>query len=359
MSANQERRERDHLAAGEGTVLSSLSEWGGARPLLIGNDIENPGNADSLRVAAEMFDWECGFLYDSHHSGAQPAAGLAGSRIISTAELAACGMPIIALENASGAEDLFRFRPPEGRFVVVAGNERKGISHDILRLADRVVQIPIASAHINTVNVAAAAAIALYYLSRGGGGRAVPRGGHERGRPEVLLAAPTDAIEVGSVVRSAACFGWTRLFVDDRHDAWFDTDRVTRSLGRGAARRGRNPIRVLPARGCGLFEEVCVVSTRGDGEPLRRAHLALGPGQLVVIPDESGGAIEDREFARLGRHVRRVRLETEHAEPRPFRLVASIALAEIARQVGGWRRPSEGKRGQRNPLSVFTEGGES
>lgn len=312
--------------------------------MLIGNDIENPGNADSLRAAAEMFDWECGFIHGSHPSHAQAAAGLGGARVISAAELAACGAPIIALENAVGAEDLFRFRPPEGRFVVVVGNERKGISHDVLRLADRVVQIPIASAHINTVNVAAAAAIALYYLSRGGGGRAVARGGHERRRPEVLLAAPTDAIEVGSVVRSAACFGWTRLFIDDRHAAWFDTDRVTRSLGRGAARRARNPIRVIPARGGVAFEEVCVISARGDGEPLRRANLALGPGQLVVIPDESGGEIEDRELARLGRRVRRVRLETEDGERRPFRLVASIALAEIARQAGGWRRPSEGRR---------------
>ena len=177
---------------------------------------------------------------------------------------------------------------PDGPLAVVVGNERKGISRQLLRRADHVVQIPIASRTINTINVAAAAAVALYYLSRGRSGRIGTRA-HSGSRPEVLLAGAIDAIELGSAVRTAACLGWTRLFVRDRGSAWFAADRVTRSLGRGAARRARNPIRVLPLPGDTRFDDVCVVSARGDGTPLHRADLARGPRQLVVIPDETAG----------------------------------------------------------------------
>jgi tRNA G18 (ribose-2'-O)-methylase SpoU len=341
MRSSRERRVRDHRSSDEGTDLSLSPAEGGTQSILLGDDIENPGNADCLRVAAAMFDWECGFLCDPRRLAAQATAGLAGARLVSREELAACGAPVIAIENAAGAEDLFRFRPPQGRLIVVVGNERKGIARNVMHLASRTIQIPMASAHLNTVNVAAAAAIALYHLSRAGGGRLSVRGGHRRSRPELLLVGPSNPIELGSAVRSAACFGWTRLFLDDRHGAWFAADRVTRSLGRGAARRGRNAIRVIPARAGGSFEEVCVVSAQGEGQPLRHADLALGPGQLVVLPDESCVDLADHELARLGRHVRRVRLELADVPRRPFRLTASIALAEIARQVGGLRRPGE------------------
>jgi tRNA G18 (ribose-2'-O)-methylase SpoU len=292
------------------------------KSIVIGDRIENPGNVDCLRAAAEMFDWECELLDDSDHS-------------IALRQLARSGVPILAIENTSDAEDLFRYRPPPGRLAIIVGNERKGISRSVLRLVDRVLRIPIASAHINTVNVAAAAAIAVFHLTRARDGR-IGASGRSRGRPEVLLTGVGDAIELGSAVRSAACFGWPRLFIDDRHAAWFASDRVTRSLARGAARRGRNPIRVLPVREDAAFDEVCIVGARGRGEPLRRTDLARGPGQLVVISDDSDRFDED-SAPRLGRRVRRVCLETEPGPPRPFRLIASIALAEIARQVGAWR----------------------
>ncbi|HEX3758640.1 MAG TPA: hypothetical protein VHW23_08030, partial [Kofleriaceae bacterium] len=174
-------------------------------------------------------------------------------------------------------------------------------------------------------------------LSRGRGARIGTRA--DRGsRPAVMLAGAIDAIELGSAVRTAACLGWTQLFVSDRGSAWFAADRVTRSLGRGAARRARNPIHVLPMRGDQPFDEVCVVSTRGDATPLSRADLARGPRQLVVIPDEMAGDVDERDLVHLGRHVRRVHLEIARGVHRPFRSIASIALAEIARQVGSWRR---------------------
>ena len=292
------------------------------RSIVIGDRIENPGNANCLRAAAGMFAWECGFLDDSDHG-------------MTVRQLARSDVAILAIENTCDSEDLFKYRPPTGRLAVIVGNERKGISRSVLRLADRVLRIPIASAHINTVNVAAAAAIALFHLSRSREGRIGASGGG-RSRPDVLLTGVSDAIELGSGVRSAACFGWPHLFVDDRHAAWFACDRVTRSLGRGAARRGRNPIRVLPVRDDVAFDEVCVVNARGDGEPLRRTDLARGRGQLVVIAGDKEG-FDEHSATRLGRRVRRVCLETDATPAPPFRLIASIVLAEITRQVGGWR----------------------
>ncbi|MEJ7596282.1 MAG: TrmH family RNA methyltransferase [Kofleriaceae bacterium] len=257
-----------------------------------------------------MFDWSCGFIED-------PAGNDA---------LARSGVPIIALENARGAEDVFRYRPPEGRYAIVVGNERKGVSRELLRLAHRTIQIPIQSAQLNCLNVAAAAAVALYRLARRQGRQTATRGGRSGGRPVVVFGGVDDPIELGSAVRSAACFGWKEVCVADRHEVWFEADRVTRSLGRGAARRARNPIRVIPAPSGEVFDEICVIGT--DGEPLRCTDLSRGPRQLLVLGD--AGAVDHRQD---GSRIRRIRLEVEPGR-HPFRLVASIALAEVARQLG-------------------------
>ena len=315
MGAYREPRARGDLAR-DGTGLSELPAWG-STPFLVGDHIENAGNADCLRAAAAMFDWPCGFIGDS--------VGPTDTWRLSGDALARSGVPIIAVENASGAEDLFKYRPPEGPFAVVVGNERKGVSRELLRLADRVIQIPIQSVQLNCLNVAAAASVALYRLARQGR-QIATRGGHSGGRPVVVLAGVDDPIELGSAVRSAACFGWKEVCVADRHDVWFDADRVVRSLGRGAARRSRNPIRVLPFT-TAPFDEVCMIGT-GAGEPLRHADLARGPRQLVVLGDA-----DVVDLARLAPRVHRIQLEVEPGT-HPFRLVASIALAEIARQVG-------------------------
>lgn len=340
MGADQGRA-REDLARGTGNVLSSAPAWGN-RSILIGDHIETQGNADCLQATAAMFGWEFGLLTAPDAARAGAVVRPEGAWPVDMAALARGSPPIIAIENASGAEDLFSFRPPDGPIAVVVGNERKGISRQVLRHAARVVQIPVASRIVNTLNVAAAAAVALYGLSRGRGGRIGTRA-HSGSRPEVLLVGAIHAIELGSAVRTAACLGWNQLFVMDRGRAWFAADRVTRSLGRGAARRGRNPIHVLPMPGDARFDDVCLVSARGDGAPLQRADLAGGPGQLVVIPDETAGDLDERDLAHLGR-VRRVHLEIERGVRRPFRSVASIALAEIARQVGSWRRSTEEPR---------------
>jgi len=67
----------------------------------------------------------------------------------------------------------------------------------------------------------------------------------------------------------------------------------------------------------------------GAGEPLQRADLARGSRQLIVLGDPD--TLDD--VTRLAPRVHQIQLEVEPGAY-PFRLVASIALAEIARQVG-------------------------
>jgi SpoU rRNA Methylase family len=78
--------------------------------------------------------------------------------------------PIIACDNVAGAADIHGFRAAPGpRPALVVGNERLGISHGVLSRAQHTVQIPMAGRGIGSLNVAVAAAIALYYLGRGAG----------------------------------------------------------------------------------------------------------------------------------------------------------------------------------------------
>lgn len=306
-------------------------------PTLVLDGIENPGNAEALREVAAMLGWSC-VLHDR--------AGLGGALPTVTLDGLAGFSPLVAVENAPGADDVYGFRlPPGPRPALVVGNERRGISREVLDRAQRTVQIPMASRQLNTINVAAAAAVTLYYLSRGGGGKLHTRADPERHRPELLMIGPMDEIELGSAIRSAAAFGWSRLYLEDRRGVWFETDRVTRSLGRGAARRGRNAIRVIPTAPdrAFAFDEAVVVTAGNGAEPLHRVDLARGPDQLVVVADEGAVDIAAEDLGRLASRVRVVGLDLPSAGHR-LRLVASIALAEVARQVGvGKKRPGPGR----------------
>lgn len=317
-------------------------------PILVGDGVENPWNARVMIHAAEMFGWECAFRDRKGLFEAWSAASFHGEPPrVTREEIATFHSPIVAFDNAKGAADVYGFRPATGdRLSVVVGNERRGIAKDMLAITDHAVQIPMVSRRINTLNVAAASGVAMYYLTRGGGGRLQTRSQPNNNRPELLLLGATDHIELGSSIRSGAAFGWNRLFIEDRTGVWFGCDRITRSEGRGAARRGRNPIRLVPTTDAHsfAFEEVCVVTCSQDGVPIHRANLARGPRQLVVIPDESAVRSSEQDFQRLGSRVRFVRLDVPREEfVYHYRIIVTIALAEIARQVGTRARRGRGR----------------
>lgn len=326
----------------------------GPSRILIGDSIENPANARVMVAAARMFGVDCAFA----NSGLTGTSGrengdTAGLRIGDLPEIAlevAAGRygQVIACDNLAGARDLYGFRAAP-RFALLVGNERRGLTHSSRRIATDAVQIPMQSRRINCLNVAAAAAVALNYLTGARVGAMARVAEPASRRPEVLLAGATNHIELGSAIRSAAAFGWSRLLIDDRHGVWFGVDRIVRSEGRAAARRGRNDIRLIPVTAPGAFEvaEVVLVTMGSAGTPLHRVDLSRGARQLIVIPDEGTGPADLAAFEHDRRHLRIAGVGlSRDAFPYHYRLIASLVLAEIARQVGT-RGPRERRPGTR------------
>lgn len=321
--------------------------------ILIGDSIENPANARVMMAAARMFGADCAFanaaptLASTRGAGGDPDGS--GVLPLVTLDAAAAGYgQRIACDNLPGARELYGFRASP-RFAVLVGNERRGLTHSSRRISTDAVQIPMQSRRINCLNVAAASAVALNYLARVRVGPMARVGDPASRRPEVLLAAATDHIEMGSAIRSAAAFGWSRLLIDDRHRVWFGVDRIVRSQGRAAARRARNDIRLTPVAGHDAIEvpEVVVVTTGPSGTPLHRIDLARGSRQLIVICDEGAGLVDPADMQRNGRRVRIATLgPLQPCFPYHYRLIATLVLAEVARQVGT-RLAREGRGGAR------------
>lgn len=71
---------------------------------------------------------------------------------------------IVSCELAPNSISIYKFRFPE-KFVLVMGNEDKGISSNILELSDDIVEIPIQK-DTDSLNVAIATAIALNEFNR-------------------------------------------------------------------------------------------------------------------------------------------------------------------------------------------------
>jgi hypothetical protein len=300
---------------------------------LVGDGIESPANARALIDAAAMFGAGCRFR-DTRGLAARWDAGRGGQLdLIDTPDLLDQSRPIVAVENSADAASVFGASLKTSQSSVVVGGERLGIRADVLRAARETLQIPMSGRGVNTLNVAAAAAVALYYLLAARGLTAAVARRPEERRPALLLVSPTDHVEAGSAIRSAAAFGWRTVGLEDSNRVWFGGGREVIAEGRAAARSHRNFTRVLPMRvreSVG-FRRVVIAGARIDGPPLRRVNLARRD-TLLVIPDEGGAALRDvggldeALFARIDLPVR--------GFPYRYRLVATIAIAEAARQTG-------------------------
>jgi len=91
------------------------------------------------------------------------------------------------------------------------------------------------------------------------------------------------------------------------------------------------------------FDDVVVVLPSSKAAPIQRERLTRGRGQVIVVgasPEEVESVVPDR--------VRVASLRLEPIVSPPLRLVASILLAEVSRQVGR-RRPVPGKPAPRPP----------
>jgi hypothetical protein len=323
---------------------------------LVGDGIENPWNAQTMLHAATMFNSPCRFRdrCGLSQSWMETVSADYPLPLISREELARDYAPIVAFDNLDEAESVYGFQLSRGpQPAVVVGNERRGLAKDIPLIAHHAVQIPMFSRRLNSLNVAAASAVALYYLSRGGGGKLQIRSQPNKRRPEILLMGAAHHVELGSSIRSAGAFGWGRLFVEDRQGVWFGCDRATIAEGRAAARRARNPIHVIPTMRDRryAFAEACIITLKPIGAPLHQADLAQGPPQVIIIPDETAVELEREDWGRFARDVRFVHLSVPAQEfVYHYRLIATITLAEVARQVGQQARPGLIRPKRHEPL---------
>lgn len=76
------------------------------------------------------------------------------------------GATVVAVERASGAEQLWQARSLDARpLALVFGHEVEGLPADVLDLADAVVEVPMFGAGVS-LNVAVAAGVVLYEVVR-------------------------------------------------------------------------------------------------------------------------------------------------------------------------------------------------
>jgi hypothetical protein len=291
---------------------------------LIGEEISGAWNAEALADIAEAFGGD--YLPYAASKAAEPGDTLSGFDCL------------LAAENHPSAQNIYSFRPPSaGKCALFVGNEARGLRRQTLQRAHAILEIPLLSKNINCLNVAAAAAVMLFYLHLSEP-LALPKrtlSSVQKRRPDLLFIGGPDPMELGSAIRSACAFGWERIFLQDRGNAWYECDRRIRSEGRGAARRGRNPIKVIPYQDRLLadYRQIIVCTREPCGKPFAALPLT-GGDTLIVLEDEQsasdpwtppGGSTAQIRYATLPD----VPLARYH-----YRQMASIALAEIARQLG-------------------------
>jgi len=269
------------------------------------------------------------------------------ARLLGAVRSASIEGPLIAIENAAGARDIYGRAPLRDRATIAVGNERRGLSPRTLALARETLEIPTQSRTVTTLNVAAAAAVAGWYVLRGSARQ--PQTTRPDSRRPSLFLIGRDHVEVGSSLRSAAALGFRDVLLDDRGARWFEGSAAQRREARAAARRHKNPLRIHRAsvKDIERFEEVVVVLPSGPANPLQREPLTRGQRQVIVVGSEPGDLVHLEHGG-----VKTATLDLKTFEDPPLRLVASIALAEIARQVGRRRRIA-GKPAVRAPRYEF------
>ena len=263
------------------------------RLTLVGLEIEGEWNVPLLANAAEMSGASLVFA-KSNDSVLETNVGIAPLPQID--ELLGRFDHLLACEATERSKAVYEFAAPRGHVGIIVGNERKGIPRSVLKKADHVVSIPMLGRGLSSVNVAVAAAIVLYAIERDLG-RKHPRTSNLcHDDVDILVIGPSDASELGSLLRSAWAFGWQRLYLADRGAVWFSKDRPTVLAGRAAARCEVNRINVRPDSQLNLqdYDRIVVCEDSPRGTPLSRYTLPDGEKMLLVY----GGRIRKLKIAR-------------------------------------------------------------
>jgi hypothetical protein len=295
---------------------------------LIGEEISSAWNVAALADIAQAF----GGCYVPYPASAQTAPEAAQPPLRSRFDC------LLAAENHPAAQHVYGFRPPaQGNHALLVGNEAKGLRRPTLKQAHALLEIPLLSKNLNCLNVAAAAAVLLYYLNLEAPLPLPKRtlSSVQKHRPDLLLISSQDHMELGSALRSACAFGWEHVFLLDRGNAWYACDRKIKSEGRGAARRGRNPLRVVPydQEMPPEYRKIIVVTRAAQGKSLPALSLT-GSDVLIVLEDEAHSAAPWLPPYSSRTELLYAALPPISPDRYHYRQMASIALAEIARQLG-------------------------
>lgn len=287
---------------------------------LVPLDTEGEWNLPLLENAASLSGGECLFASSGGAVPEQPNPLVTSTRplddVLSTVER------VIACEAVRDSGNVYDLPAPRQRTAVLVGNEVRGIPRFVLKKADAIVAVPMSGAGMSSVNVAVSAAIALYVLSHDLGRRKKRAGNLSQRDIDLLIHAPENPHELGSLLRSVWSFGWKRVFVSDPHGAWFTRDSEKVLEGRAAARRAKNPLAVLPLAQMdpNAYDRVLLCDGEREGAPLSRLRLPSCRRLLVVYG--RGTATEAAE---------RVFVDHAHPQTEPrFRHAGSILLSMIS-----------------------------
>lgn len=295
---------------------------------LVPLDTEGEWNGPLLANAAAMSGADC--VFASSGAGTPDPAGSALPAASPLDEILDGVQHVIACEAVRDSRNIYDFPAPRGRTAVIVGNEEKGIPRSVLKKADRIVCIPMSGTGMSSINVAVSAAIVLYVFSRDLGRQKRVQSELTQRDVDVLVRAPDDPHELGSLLRSAWAFGWRRVFVDDPHGVWFTRDHQTVIDSRAAARRHKNPLAVLPANqlDTDAYDQVLFCDGRREGTPLSRLRWPPCRRVLVVFNGAEGSC---------GDVAMRERIFVDHVasgvDPR-FRHAGSILLSVLAETLG-------------------------
>jgi len=147
--------------------------------LLLAEDMQDPGNVGTLIRTANAFGFDGVLLAGSCADPYGPKAVRASMGAVfrrrvwslsaeaAIEELKALGIPILAAALGEDAVSLRDCAFP-GRLAIAIGNEGHGLSAPMLAAADRVLRIPMEPG-AESLNAAAAAAVLLWEVYRGGG----------------------------------------------------------------------------------------------------------------------------------------------------------------------------------------------
>ena len=249
---------------------------------LIALDIEGAWNTPLLENAADL-------------SGASLAYASSGKfqNLVSPAvseflDVAKGYNTVLACETGVKAQNIFEFPAPRGKTALVVGNEKDGIPKSVLNHCSGRVTIPMFSNRLSSINVAASGAVGVYVLERDLARKCANAGRRSPDALDLFIHAPADPAECGSLLRSAAAFGWKSVYLEDSTESWFSKKRDVLALSRAAARREINPLSINNSESLPLerYDKVILCARDRTGTPLSRYRLCNCRNGLLTYGTE-------------------------------------------------------------------------